>query len=38
MGIDFWKLSATNGTKKGLNIGFQGLALSQNQICNPVEG
>ena len=31
----FRKRSATDGTKLDLNIGFQGLALIQGQICNP---
>ncbi len=30
------KQSATDGTKLDLNIGFQGLALIQGQIYNPV--
>ena len=34
--IHFWKQSATDGAKKDLNIGFQGLALIQGQIYNPV--
>ena len=34
--LHFPKLLATDGTKPDLNIGFQGLALIQGQIYNPV--